>query len=227
MKTLNPRIERLKQMMALEERRAVLQQELDSLSAELSSLKDGLFDDSAPAAAKSTTSKSTRTAAKPERRQRNRRGLMKDKIMAALEAAGSAGIKVKELAQVLGTKPVNIHSWFHSALKRENSISKVSGGHYRLNTSGGSSSSSTSSAKPAREAKPAARSKRRGGTRRGELSTQILEALKSAGPEGISVADLATQMNAKYKNIYIWFATTGKKQKSIKKLGPARYSLVS
>jgi hypothetical protein len=38
--------------------------------------------------------------------------------MTALEAAGSAGIKVKELSEAIGTKAVNIHSWFHSTVKR-------------------------------------------------------------------------------------------------------------
>jgi uncharacterized protein YjcR len=60
--------------------------------------------------------------------------------MAALTAAGAAGVQVKELAEAIGTKAVNIHSWFHSTIKRNPEIKKISGGHYRLH--GGASKSS-------------------------------------------------------------------------------------
>jgi hypothetical protein len=66
--------------------------------------------------------------------------------------------------------------------------------------------------------------KARKGTKRGELTAAILDGLKTAGTVGITVADLAKKLGANYKNIYIWFATTGKKH-PVKKLAPATYSL--
>jgi hypothetical protein len=221
MKNLNPRIERLKQMMVLEEKRAALQGELDSISQQLSALEKRLPDEGGRIAA--PAAKAAGVARKIVKRQK--RGLLKDKIMAALHAAGSPGVKVKELAVALGTKPVNIHSWFHSALKRKAPIKKITGGHYRLDSKG--AAAATPAAKPAKAAAPAAKGKPRRGAKRGQLTAKILAALKVAGSGGITVADLSDKLGAKYKNIYIWFATTGKKNPNVKKLGPAKYKLAA
>lgn len=207
----NP-VGRLKQMLALEERRSALQAELDSLVQQLNRLKDSLFDNVQPAAA---AVPAARRGPAPGVRRGGRRGVLKEKIMAALTSAGSAGVRVKELAVSLGTKPVNIHSWFHSALKGASPITKITGGHYRL----GASSAAAASA-PA----PARRSRRRG-TKRGQLTATILSELKAAGPKGVSVGDIAKKLGANYRNVYIWFATTGKKFKEVKKVAPATYKI--
>jgi hypothetical protein len=49
--------------------------------------------------------------------------------------------------------------------------------------------------------------------------------LENAGSEGITVRDIAEKLGANYKNIYILFATTGKKNSQVKKVGPAQYRL--
>jgi hypothetical protein len=113
---------------------------------------------------------------------------------------------------------VNIHSWFHSALKRDKSITKLSSGHYRL-----TASSTVAKTPPTTTVvKPAKRARR--GTKRGQLTADILGGLRAAGSKGITVADLAAKLGANYKNIYIWFATTGKKH-PVTKLAPATYKL--
>lgn len=202
-------------MLSLEQRRSDLQQELDSLVQQLDSLKKNLFNENAPATkATAPVAASVRKAAP----KRAKRGALKAKITAALESAGSLGVKVKDLAAALGTKPVNVHSWFHSALKRGSGITKLSGGHYRL----AGSSAGAKAAPAAKAAKPA--KKARKGAKRGQLTADILSALKSAGTKGTTVGDLASKLGANYKNIYIWFATTGKKH-PVKKLAPATYSL--
>ncbi|MGB8166243.1 MAG: hypothetical protein WCF18_02055 [Chthoniobacteraceae bacterium] len=150
--------------------------------------------------------------------KRAQRGQLKEKITAALESAGALGVKVKDLAAAIGTKPVNVHSWFHSALKRGSAITKLSGGHYRL-----AGSSAAAKAVPAAKATKQVK-KARKGAKRGQLTSDILDALKAAGSKGITVADLSEKLGANYKNIYIWFATTGKKH-PVKKLAPATYSL--
>src|SRR3954469_17340958 len=48
---------------------------------------------------------------------------------------------------------------------------------------------------------------------RGELAARILEALESAGKQGAKVRDLASSLGVNPKNLFIWFATTGKKNK--------------
>jgi hypothetical protein len=65
--------------------------------------------------------------------------------------------------------------------------------------------------------KPAKRGKR--------LKEPLLKALKSAGPSGITVKDLATKLKVKPGNIFSWFYTTGKKIKGISKVGEAKYAL--
>jgi phosphatidylserine/phosphatidylglycerophosphate/cardiolipin synthase-like enzyme len=230
MKLSNPRIERLKEMMSLEERRVALQDELDQVTQQMNNLKDSLFTDgaakvSAPAAPKAASAKAAAS------RQLTPRGALKDRIVAALQAAGHAGVKVKELAQAIGTKPVNVHSWFHSSMKRYPAIKKIEGGHYRLEGSlekrGGAKPGRGKSKPAATAAAPKQPRKAKGGrqSKRGELSARILQELGDAGSQGITVRDLAEKLGANYKNIYIWFATTGKKNPSVKKLGPAQYRL--
>ena len=131
MKSTNPRIERLKEMMSLEEKRVALQQQLDAVVERMTALKDELFSEAEvrPEAPKSAGRKAVNGTSA---RQTTQRGALKDRIMAALEAAGNAGVRVKDLAQAIGTKPVNVHSWFHSSMKRYPAIKKIEGGHYRL-----------------------------------------------------------------------------------------------
>jgi hypothetical protein len=222
MKNLNPRIERLKQMMVLEEKRAALQGELDSIMQKMSILRDQLLDETESVAITPPTGLSIRR--NPVVR-RQKRGLLKDKVMAALEAAGTAGVIVKDLAAAIGTKPVNVHSWFHSALKRNAPIEKIRGGHYRLEVNGGAPIPKLA-ATPA-NAPDGKAIARRGGAKRGQLTAQILDALQEAGSGGITVADLSAKLGTKYKNVYIWFATTGKKNSSVKKVGPAKYKLAN
>ena len=219
----NPRIERLKEMMNLEEKRVALQQQLDEVMEEMTELRDALFADSEEA--EPTPTRVAGKAATRPPQVSGRRGVLKDRIMAALQAAGSKGVYVKELAQALGTKPVNIHSWFHSSIKRYPAIKKLEGGHYRLE--GGEAEKATPSKGRAAKTQPKAAKTKGVRGKRGELSASILGALEDAGSEGISVRDLADKLGANYRNIYIWFATTGKKNSSIKKVGPAQYRLAS
>lgn len=235
-------------MMSLEEKRIALQQQLDSLQEQMSELRDQLL---SPNTATAIVRKTTAPAAakKPSQRngqgprtgqvQRAGRGALKDRIVSALESAGTAGVRVKELAQELGTKPVNIHSWFHSAMKRYAAIRKISGGHYRLEGKIDSSSSATQGAAAPKQTRTRATStptlgkstragkKTAGPSKRGELSARILSEMDQAGARGINVRELAGKLGANYKNIYIWFATTGKKNPKIKKLGKAQYRLES
>ena len=213
----------LKEMLALEEKRAALQGQLDAINQRLSALKDFII-----AGGSATTASSS--IALPAARGRGRppgstnqskvpgQGTYREYIMAALQAAGSVGVRVKDLALAMKTKPVNIHSWFHSNLKRIPSIVKIRGGHYRAATGAQSSA-------PAANFPPVSKLGKRGkGVKRGAVTATILDNLKAAGATGVKIGELADKMGAKYKNIYIWFATTGKKY-GIKRIAPATYRL--
>ncbi len=60
---------------------------------------------------------------------------------------------------------------------------------------------------------------------RGQLKEGIINALNSAGKEGLTVKELAQRLNTSTGNIHAWFFTTGKKMKGIKKVGPGKYTL--
>ncbi len=220
----NSRVDRLKQMLTLEQRRAALQDEMDSLGRQLTQLSIQLYSDSAPTSTAAPAAQ-PRTTVSARPAKRSKRGHLKAQILDALRAAGAAGVKVKELAQSIGTKPVNVHSWFHSALKTDKTITKIKGGHYRLKSAPAGGAAAAAPAPTPVASKP--RGGKRKPSKRGQVSANILAALKAAGSSGITVSDLSKKLGSSYKNVYIWFATTGKKQPGLKKIAPATYSLAS
>ena len=99
--------------------------------------------------------------------------------------------------------------------------------------------SATSSRKPGRPGRPAKKAsstaskaapKSASGTRkrapRGQLKEGIINALNSAGKEGLTVKELAERLNTKQANVHAWFFNTGKKMKGIKKVAPGKYALI-
>lgn len=227
MRSLNPRVERLKELLGLEERRASVQEELDSITARMHSLRDSLLGGSA--ADRPTPAPTVRSGAPRGRKAgRMQRGALKEQVLAALEAAGEAGVRVTHLAEALVTKPGNIHSWFHSSLKRFPQIKKLKGGHYRLVGKIDAEASARKAGRPAapgRPAKAATKQTTVPGSRRGALSEKVLTQLEKAGAKGISVREIADNIGANYRNINVWFATTGKKNAKVKKVAPAIYRL--
>jgi hypothetical protein len=73
---------------------------------------------------------------------------------------------------------------------------------------------------------PGRRGPRRG-RRRSSLKDSILKALDAAGKAGSSVKDLAANLKANPGSVAVWFYTTGKKVKGLRKIGPAKYSYTS
>lgn len=217
----NDRINLYKEAMSLEEKRALLQAQLDGLLLRLSEIKTELFDgDGYVRSASGSTPSIALTAS-----GRSPRGALKVQILRALTAAGSSGVKVKDLAATLGVKAANIHSWFQTSGKRVTAIKKIGEARYRLEGAL-TQSELDGPAKQSRGLKKSGGRKRstRPLSKRGELASGIVAALKDAGSEGITVRELAIKLGVKkYKNLFIWFATTGKKNKAIKKIGPARY----
>jgi hypothetical protein len=67
----------------------------------------------------------------------------------------------------------------------------------------------------------------RGRRRRGGLKEGLLKALEVAGKEGITVKELAEKLGAKPSSVSVWFYTTGKKIKGIKKVGKAKFAYVT
>jgi hypothetical protein len=64
------------------------------------------------------------------------------------------------------------------------------------------------------------------GRRRARLKDGLLAKLQPAGKEGMAVKDLAASLGVKPTSVSIWFYTTGKKIKGIKKVGRARFAFL-
>jgi transposase-like protein len=220
------RIELYKEAMLIEQERAALQAKLDQLHTRLQHIQGSLFSAgntaAAPAAgkAKAATAHASPSAAKP----RAGRGELKGRILDALAAAGNEGIRVRDLAITIGSKPAALHSWFQFARKSIPSIRKAGKGRYRLV---GSVSGKAPAAKPEAAAKPARAAKKTSGKQRGQVSIAVQAALQAAGKEGAKISDLARTLDLNPRNLFVWFATTGKKFKAIKKVGPGHYRLQS
>lgn len=75
--------------------------------------------------------KKPRKPRKPRRPRKGRRGALKEKIVAELQAAGKAGVSVKELAAKLGVKSQNVHVWFSTTGKTVGA-KKIAPGKYAL-----------------------------------------------------------------------------------------------
>ena len=215
-------------MIALEEKRAVLESQIIGLDQRLAALQGELY---GTASAKAPVAPKQKVAP-AIKGKRKRRGALRGQILEALQAAGAKGVAVLDLAKMLGTKPANIHSWFSVNFKKTAGLKKVGAAQYALN--GGAPAAPKAVAAKAAAPKKAAKAavkpaakvkvvKASGG--RGQLKSQILEELKKAGDAGITIKDLSEKLGAKYKNLYIWFVTTGKRIAGIKKVGPAHYKL--
>lgn len=62
---------------------------------------------------------------------------------------------------------------------------------------------------------------------RGTVKEAVVELLKSAPPSGISVENIATALKRKPASLHVWFYTTGKTIKEIKKIGRGIYAWVA
>ena len=59
-----------------------------------------------------------------------RRGALKESILAALQKAGKVGLAIKELSTALGVKAQNLHVWFSSTGRKVKGVTKVSAGRW-------------------------------------------------------------------------------------------------
>ena len=115
----------LRQLIKLTEQRHRLVKELKRIETRLAALMPG----------EKTLKVSGRRGRLKANRQakgsgRGKRGSLGRKVLAALESAGPAGVKVAELAKEIGVKGTNLHVWFGTTGKKH--AKKIGRGHYRL-----------------------------------------------------------------------------------------------
>ena len=78
------------------------------------------------------------------------------------------------------------------------------------------------SGRGATAARTVARTK--GPPQRGQLKAQIIGKLKAAGNKGLAIKDLAATLGKSYGSVSVWFHTTAKAMKEIKKVAPGRFA---
>jgi hypothetical protein len=210
------RITSLKELMDLEEQRTGLESSLQMLQERIDTIQRDLF---------TSENRHVRSRLKELRRPRmsNRRrmarGELRAQIIQQLESAGNAGVNVHAIAERLGMKAVNIHSWFHTALKRFPQIRKSGPSHYHL------CGSVTVPILPAKLEVGEDCFQVLSGTRRGEVTRSILNALKQAGARGLSVSEIASNIGSSYRRVHVWLSSTGKKNKLVVRLARGTYKL--
>jgi len=59
------------------------------------------------------------------------------------------------------------------------------------------------------------------------LKERIVQTLRSAGKSGATVKDVAAKLGKRYGNVSVWFHTTAKGIKEIKKVEPGRFAWAS
>ena len=104
----------LQQLIQLVKERESLQGQLERVDQSL----DGLF------AGKSAKMK-TAGVKGPKVRRRRRRAALKDGLLKKLQAAGKAGLTIKELSASLRAKPASVSVWFYTTGKKIKGIKKV------------------------------------------------------------------------------------------------------
>lgn len=202
--------------MELESERAKIQSDLARLSSRLTAIHDQLSSGTDPVRLSSAVGSPVFIGTSAKSKTRARRGELRAQILQALQEAGPKGVRVQPLAQSIGLKPVNVYSWFQIAAKKIPQIKKIGRGLYRLEGSVAEKSAVASS--------PKVRKGKRSG-KHGAVKAQVEELLKTAGAEGMTVRDLAAKMGVKRTNLSVWFSTTGKKNKALKKIAPGHYRL--
>lgn len=133
----------LKNLIKLTERKEGLVREIEKIEAQLSSLLGGKAVRSSgkrrgrPAKKKAGRPAKAKKAGRPAKKaagagKRAPRGQIKKKILAALKAAGDAGMKVTDLSKKIGVKNANVHVWFSSTGKKLPEIKRVGKAHFKL-----------------------------------------------------------------------------------------------
>jgi len=62
---------------------------------------------------------------------------------------------------------------------------------------------------------------------RAPVKERIIQSLKAAGKSGATIKDLAKKLGKSYGNISVWFHTTGRAVKEIKKVEPGKFAWAS
>lgn len=211
------RLSLYREAMELESDLASIESDLARVSARLTAIHRHLASDSEAVGPAEAVRRPKTPPPSRKPTGRARRGELRTLILQALQHAGGDGIRVQPLAESIGAKPVNVYSWFQIAAKNIPQIEKIGRGLYRWY--------GPAVTEPIGTKRPKTERKRRSG-KHGALKAWVEKLLRSAGSKGMTIRDLAAKIGVKHTNLSVWFSTTGKKNKAIKKVAPGHYKLL-
>jgi hypothetical protein len=212
----------LKRVVTLVEQKETLLAQVAKLDAELASFESGK--PAAPVAP--AKGKPGRKPGRPAKAKTGGRGAMKAAIIELLTAAGASGLSVQDIAAKLKAKPGNVHAWFSSTGKTVKEIQKLAPGKFGWS----GTAVPVAAFAPAPEAESPVEQKALAqepkATKAAATKDAIIELVKGAGKAGITVKEIAAKLGVKRHGVDVWFGSTGKKVKEIKKVKPATYAWV-
>lgn len=171
--------------------------------------------------------------AKPAKAKRAARGSVKAAIIELVKGAGESGIAVKDIAAKLGTGYNRVFTWFYNTGGQIKEIKKAGPGRYAW--AGAAERRMRPAPAPRPTPKPRATAPTKAAVKKaapakrgkpGVTKEGIVELLKGAGAEGLTVKDLAVKLSVNPQRLYVWFGASGKTVKEIKKVAPAKYAWV-
>jgi hypothetical protein len=124
----NLTISQLTRLIELVKEKEQLQSKIAQVDAQLQSLESGSVVPQKRGRKPGRPPGSGRSASPIKTKKRGKR--LKNALLKTLEAAGAAGLTVKELAVKLKVKPGNIFSWFYTTGKKVKGIKKVGEAKY-------------------------------------------------------------------------------------------------
>lgn len=132
-------------------------------------------------------------------------GSLKIRILEALKAAGEAGVSRKALAEQLQLPGRKISCWYQTTGRQIPGVERTSRGLYRFD-SGSYSPPLLDPTLPG-----------------SQLTQLIVRALKTAGPEGMGVHDLAARTGLTINQVFPWFGNTGKRVPGVERIARGVY----
>jgi len=224
-----PTTSQLEHILKLSKEKDILQEKLERIDQQIEAVYGGKATDA------STPPSAVKTRKPRAKRAASSRGGLKEQILALLGSVGPDGLSVKDIAAKIGGKRGSVNVWFYTTGKKVDGLKKVGRGIFAFNGKAPAAATAEPSAEPTpakirktrKTRKPravkssTAESSATGST----IKDKVLEVLKSAGPDGLSVAEIADKIRGNKNSLTNWIYTAGKKVKELKKLGRGRFGL--
>ena len=208
----------LRRILNLTERKDQLVQLVAELETEISKVLSGVAGTVTKVPEKTAAAKRPAKKKKPAARK-GKSGGLKEKILAALEGAGTGGLKVKEIAEKVGSPSANVSVWFSTTGKKL--TQKLQPGLYAIK--GAKPEKAAPQPAPAKVVAPKPAKKSKKGKKALPLKGRILTLLEESGPKGMRVKDIAAKLDIPAGNVSVWISTTGKKL--VTKVEPGIYAV--